>query len=312
MNEWYYFMNGDKLTRLKVEQDDDPYETPRDWDGNVGHMMCWYKGYVLGDKHKYSEPEDFLNNLIRENYSWKQLVSYVRSGKVSNNLEINYDRKSQVYELYGDYRVWWNGSKIHHGVLNYQSEISWLEDDIIDALPISDKIKMLERKGYFFMGISVYEHGGITMYIGKPSDHFDGQWDCSYVGWIYTTKKEVLESGHAIKGKRKWLKTTDRNWKKVAEEILTGEVDVYDQYLRGEVYGFTTETFDGYDWIDGDSCWGYYSKKWGSELAKEMAIEACCFKGDFMSEEDADTKAEQIAKEKAEDDLLDIVSAVLA
>lgn len=288
MNEWYYFMNDDVLTRIKVEQDDDPYDTPRSWDGNIGHMMCWYDGYALGDKHNYKDPEDFFKELIRQNYTDKQLVSYIRSGKASNNLEIVYDRKAKTYDLMGDYRVWWNGNKIHHGVIESQSDILWLEDAIIDALPISDKIKMLERKGYFFMGLSVYEHSGLTMYVGRPSDHFDGRWDCSYVGWIYATKKEILEIGGRIKGKRKWLDITNRNWKRAAEEWLKAEVDTYDMYLCGEVYGFTTETYDGEDWIDDDSCWGYYSKKYGEDLAKEITGEAYCKVDKFLDESELD------------------------
>lgn len=39
------------------------------------------------------------------------------------------------------------------------------------------------------------------------------------------------------------------------KEILRGEVEIYDQYLRGEVYGFIVEDDDG-EHID--SCWGFY------------------------------------------------------
>jgi hypothetical protein len=40
-----------------------------------------------------------------------------------------------------------------------------------------------------------------------------------------------------------------------AEEILISEVETYDQYLRGNVYGFILETNDGKHI---DSCYGFY------------------------------------------------------
>lgn len=40
-----------------------------------------------------------------------------------------------------------------------------------------------------------------------------------------------------------------------AEEMLEGEVETFDQYLTGDVYGFVLETNDG-DHIE--SCWGFY------------------------------------------------------
>lgn len=46
---------------------------------------------------------------------------------------------------------------------------------------------------------------------------------------------------------------TDENWKVRAEECLAGDVEVYDNYLRGEVYGF--RAFEGLDEVD--SCWGF-------------------------------------------------------
>lgn len=314
MNDYYYYKekNGN-LYRFRIEQDDEPWHPRYDCDGNVGHMMCWYSGYNLGDykENTYKDPDEFLNDLIRKNYTDKQLVSYVRSGKASNNLEIVYDHKEQTYDLMGDYRVWWNGNKIHHGSIDSQSDILWLDEAILDALPISDKIALLERKDYFFMGLSVYEHSGITMYVGRPSDHYDGQWDCSYVGWIYTTKKEILECGGQLKGKRKWRKVTNRNWKEAAQTWLEGEVEIYDMYLTGEVYGYIKEKWDGYDWIDDDSCWGFYSKKWGDELALEIAHEGFTDEP-LISEEEMETLCEAYTKQFEEDELIDSVAMVFA
>ena len=49
---------------LKIEYDD-TNESPREWD-NLGTMICWKRGYTLGDEHNYSEPRDFLEGLAED------------------------------------------------------------------------------------------------------------------------------------------------------------------------------------------------------------------------------------------------------
>ena len=50
---------------------------------------------------------------------------------------------------------------------------------------------------------------------------------------------------------------------------LKDEVEVYDQYIRGDVYGFIIEDLQG---NNVDSCWGFY----GWEAAAEQADNALC------------------------------------
>ena len=56
---------------------------------------------------------------------------------------------------------------------------------------------------------------------------------------------------------------------------MKDEVSVYDQYLTGEVYGIITEEYDTTTktWVELDSCWGFFSDKWGDELIREIASE---------------------------------------
>ena len=46
-------------------------------------------------------------------------------------------------------------------------------------------------------------------------------------------------------------------------------------YLQDEVYGIITEEYDtdNDDWEEKDSCWGYFSDKWGDELVKNIALD---------------------------------------
>lgn len=181
----------------------------------------------------------------------------------------------------------------------------------IREMSITDMLNYLERKGYYFIPLAIYDHSGVTMWCGSKWSHFDAQWDCSDVGWIYTTKKEIIECGGQLKGKRKWRKVTERNWKEAAQTWLESEVELYDMWLTGEVYGYFREKWDGYDWVDEDSCWGFYSKKWGDELALEIAHEGFTNEP-FISEEEMETLCEAYTKQLEEDELIDSVAMVFA
>lgn len=287
-NMYYKDENG-KIFQISVCQEDCSFGiNPRKDYDNLAHMMCWYRNYSLGDENSFGSPDTFLDELIQKEYNDNQIISYVKRGKTSNNLEIKYNRSEKTYQLIGDYRVWWNSpNTIHRGEIDSQPDVKWLVDSILECLPINDKLKMLSKAGYIFFPLSVYEHSGITMYIGSPDDHFDGQWDCSNVGWIYINKKEVFESGCQMQGKSgRYLKTTSRNWKDVAKQICESEADIYDMYLVGDVYCATISELDADitdteylseiaedkdNWNETESCGGFFSRKWGDELFTEIA-----------------------------------------
>lgn len=101
------------------------------------------------------------------------------------------------------------------------------------------------------LSLYLYDHGGITMST-KP---FGCQWDSGQVGFIFSTKETLIkEYGRA-----------DEEIIKKAKAILEAEVEVYDQYLRGEVYGYRiyeVSTCDhGHEHREEiESSWGYYGE----------------------------------------------------
>ena len=161
-----------------------------------------------------------------------------------------------------------------------------------DDLEIGKAILTLQEKAdYYFLPLSIYDHSGITMYVGSPYDHFDGQWDCSRVGWIYTTKADIM---------KEFQQENDESWKKRAYTVLTGEVKTYDLYLRGECYYYNLEKYDPEtdDYEDIECVGGYLTDAIGENLAIEMIGEQ-----DYISEEEAlaltiDLHAEYIEQEK--------------
>lgn len=113
--------------------------------------------------------------------------------------------------------------------------------------------------GAAVLPLFLYDHGGITISTGA----FPCPWDSGQVGWAYMTPETIR---HEYSVKRISAKTRAR-----AEELIRGEVRVYDMYLRGEVYGYTVEDADG---ETVGSCWGYFGDGDGMMDAAKAEAEA--------------------------------------
>lgn len=103
-----------------------------------------------------------------------------------------------------------------------------------------------EKYGYVLLPVYMYDHGDITI----RTSSFSCRWDSGQVGFIYTNLKRVRDiTGH------KWQRWSEKRREKV-REWLEGEVELFDQYIRGDMYGFIVEE----DGEEIDSCWGFYSE----------------------------------------------------
>ena len=107
---------------------------------------------------------------------------------------------------------------------------------------------LMEEEGAVVMlSLRLYDHSGISMSTSTRYP-YNCPWDSGWIGLIYRTQEKLNETG------------TD---KKTAEDILEAEVKTYDQYLRGDIYGFTLYEVKkcdlGYEHREIiDSCWGFY------------------------------------------------------
>lgn len=103
-----------------------------------------------------------------------------------------------------------------------------------------------EEFGYVLLPVYMYDHGGITI----STSPFYCPWDSGQVGFIYTDIKRINNLvGHG------WKKWSEKRREK-AREWLRGEIELFDQYIRGDVYGFIVEE----DGDEIDSCWGFYGE----------------------------------------------------
>jgi len=106
------------------------------------------------------------------------------------------------------------------------------------------------KKKYIILPLFLLDHSGLSMSVGS----FNDPWDSGQVGFIYISKKDAIKEW----GSNKFTKLV----KKKATKYLIGEVETYDQYLRGNVYGYVVEKKKtcnlGHDhWEEVDSCWGF-------------------------------------------------------
>lgn len=111
----------------------------------------------------------------------------------------------------------------------------------------------------------LYDHSILAM----NTTGFHCPWDSGQVGWIYVTKPRIREE-YGVKRVSKQL------LRKV-EAVLRAEVETYDQYLQGDVYGYTIISLENGELVNRDSCWGFFGndvKKNGLQWYLEDVIPA--------------------------------------
>ena len=118
-------------------------------------------------------------------------------------------------------------------------------------------LEYVNRDDVIALPLCLYDHSGISMscssFIGRAQH---AEWDSGQVGYIFVTKERVREVYGVKRISPKLLETVTHN--------LKCEVDTYDQYLRGDIYGYQIvklvkcECCGAVDEEHIDSCWGFY------------------------------------------------------
>lgn len=265
---------------------DDCAENPREWD-NLGTMVCWHRSYNLGDKHDYSEPRDFLTDLASENITdeeryyldedeyecdkfedvnFDELLELVKKTNIILPLYL-YDHSGITMSTSGFSCPWDSGQVgwIYCSKEKFIKETGYSEDELfnqdknrIPKIGEHVKIKGLENKGIGDARVVELDDFGVYVdfgycYCAEAKKKYDKE---------YYSFDKIIEV------------TSNR-----AVEILKGEVETYDDYLRGNVYGFKLyeinkgELFEDFQneeianmdynelepyMKEIDSCWGFY------------------------------------------------------
>ena len=106
----------------------------------------------------------------------------------------------------------------------------------------SDFRDEINKDNAIILPLFLYDHSGITM----STSSFSCPWDSGQVGYIYVTLKDVR--------KEYGVKRITKAIRQKATNLLISEVETFDQYLTGDVYGYMVEE-------TGDSCWGYFGQE---------------------------------------------------
>lgn len=118
-----------------------------------------------------------------------------------------------------------------------------------------DKERDIERLKQEFgatviLPIYMYSHGGETI----NTTGFSCPWDSGQVGWIFATTEDICKEYNC--------KRVNPAIRRRVEQILGGEIENYDQHIRGEVYRYVLFDKTG---NEVDACWGIY----GFDYVKE-------------------------------------------
>lgn len=133
--------------------------------------------------------------------------------------------------------------------LNSSLFSSWneLEEYLID-----------EEQAIAVIPLYLYDHSSITI-----STHpFASRWDSGQFGFIYTTQERVDTYGVQPDN---------------VQECLEAEVNTYDQFVRGDVYGLKILEFEKCSHCNHvsmniiDSCWGFYGDQFAQNGLFEYA-----------------------------------------
>lgn len=152
-------------------------------------------------------------------------------------------------------REWDNVGTIYSNHRDYNPDghkIDEIENE--DGKLVSEE---LDRR-FIWLPVYYYEHSGLTVSTKRDYPYND-RWDSGLFG-IIAVEKERLRKEYG------WKAIT----KERREEILRGlegEIETFDSYCRGEVYGFVVED-ESEEMVD--SCCGYY----GDEGMKDAIYDA--------------------------------------
>jgi hypothetical protein len=113
------------------------------------------------------------------------------------------------------------------------------------SMDAEDVRLLAEHHKTISLPLFLYDHSGITM----STTPFSCPWDSGQVGYILVEHEKVL--------KEYGRKRMSRALREKVRNILQSEVEEYDQYLTGDVYGYVIER----DGEHIESCWGFYGAR---------------------------------------------------
>lgn len=267
---------GEGIT-IHIKRDPDPQNPRTEFDCHLSVMAAWHRNYNLGDgteqrvgKHGkawqpvHADQIEMWRELFREmKPTERQLLPAIRVALQDKSMRDDYEGWTEN-QTSKEAREGWS-----------DTVLEWLREESSATREFRVEVaNVLTGMGLVIKPLFLYDHSGITISTGR----FSCPWDSGQVGYVYVTPAKIEEE---YPGKKlsdvvdtedgKPLTLRDR-----INKIIDGEVEEYDQYLTGEIYGYviTRTKEDGEDDDSEDelnSCWGFFGEKCAIEEAKSIA-----------------------------------------
>jgi len=136
------------------------------------------------------------------------------------------------------------------GQIAYCSDRYTLGTEHVSRDRLDEIAQGIEDGSLIGLPVFAYVHSGATI----STSPFSCPWDSGQCGFVYCKASDAEDN---------WA--GDPHFRANALRVLSGEVKTFDQYLRGDVYGYVIEDKDG-DVVD--SCWGFYGIEYAEEEAR--------------------------------------------
>jgi len=105
-------------------------------------------------------------------------------------------------------------------------------------------VSIMNSKDYISLPLYLYDHSGITM----NTTGFSCKWDSGMVGAIFVSKEKAREEFGCKRINKKIIERVNN--------VLKGEVTIYDQMLTGQIFGYNIKDKNNEDTFE--SCGGFY------------------------------------------------------
>lgn len=239
------------MYRIKIRYDRCAYD-PRADNENADVMYCRHSHYNLGDKDAENPTEEVsIITLHDDNGNPYKLECEEDADGYERDITNNRPSFERVRDLLEDHR---DALELEGSTADYYRADEALQ--YVAALNAQEEL--CARAGIaLWRPLYLHDHSTVSISAGDPGD----RWDSGQVGWQYLdeeTFKTEFDNDH------------DR-----ALRYMDATLKEYDEYLRGNVWGFTvekgvrvTKTYpDGrvvetIEWEDHDSCWGFIGDWW--------------------------------------------------
>lgn len=127
--------------------------------------------------------------------------------------------------------------------------------------------EFINSEDLIYLPLYGYEHGSFGISTSNTQYPFNCPFDSGQLGYVWLTVKEIKEEN-------KWKRITKERRQKIIQRLIQ-DVETMNQYVSGEIYGYTIENEENGDSFG--SCWGFY----GSDNKESGLLEAAMSDIDF-------------------------------